>query len=138
MGDKFKLAAKAFAVYQGKMLVLKRASNDIHFPGIWEPPGGRLELGENPDDGLKREVKEETGLEIDILHPLSIRHFVRQDGQTVTMIIYLCKVQNDEVVISKEHEGFGWVSLWDCKDRLTDFFHPEVDVFHKLELHRFI
>jgi len=138
MSGDFRLAVKSFTIKDGKLLVLKRASDDVHLPGIWEIPGGRLELGEDPNEGVKREMKEETGIDIEVLHPLSIRHFTRQDGQTITMIIYLCKALHDNVVMSEEHDGFGWVSVWDCKSRLTDFFHPEVDVFHKLEMHRFI
>jgi ADP-ribose pyrophosphatase YjhB (NUDIX family) len=41
----------------GRMLVIRRADN-----GTWEPPGGVLELGEALEDGVRREVYEETGI----------------------------------------------------------------------------
>jgi 8-oxo-dGTP diphosphatase len=44
----------------GRALLVQRRDNHR-----WEPPGGVLELGETIDDGLRREVREETGLEIE-------------------------------------------------------------------------
>lgn len=136
--DKFRLAVKAFIVNNKKLLVLKRASNDVQKPDIWEIPGGRLELGEDPFKGIKREVKEETGLDIEVQHPLSIRHFTRDDDQIITMLIFLGKSANNNIVLTKEHSAFDWVPLDNCKEKLSEFFHPEVDVFNKLELHRYI
>ncbi|MFC2135647.1 NUDIX domain-containing protein [Bacteroidota bacterium] len=132
----FRIATKSFVVKDGKLLVLKRASDDVQKPNIWEIPGGRLELGEDPREGIKRETKEETGIDIEILHPINVRHFVRDDGQTITMLIFLCKALHDNVKISGEHSEFDWVPLENCKDKLTDFFHKELDIFHQLELHK--
>jgi len=137
MGD-FRIAAKSFIIKDGKLLILKRDSDDIQKPNIWEIPGGRLELGENPSEGIKRETKEETGIDIDVLYPLNIRHFVRDDKQTITMLIFLCKAVNDKVKLGKEHSDFEWIPLEKCKEKLTDFFHKEVDIFNKLELYKHI
>jgi len=57
----FALAVKAFIIKDGKALLLKRRLNDEHKPGTWDIPGGRLEAGEDPISGLRREVKEEAG-----------------------------------------------------------------------------
>jgi len=132
----FRNAAKAFIVKNNKLLIIKRRSNDVQKPNIWEIPGGRLELGENPFEGIKREVKEETNLDIEVLHPLNIGHFNRDDGQTITMLIFLCKALNDDVKISEEHSDFDWVELENCKEKLSDYFHEEVDIFNKLELNK--
>ena len=61
--DNFRNAAKAFIVHDEKLLLLKRRPNDVHKPGEWDIPGGRLDPGENPFTGLERETKEETELE---------------------------------------------------------------------------
>ena len=132
--DNFSLAAKSFIVKDNKLLIIKRSSNSIQKPNIWELPGGRLEPGEPPIDGLKRETKEETGLEIEIIHPISVRHFKRDDGQKITTLIFLCKALSDEIKISHEHSDFEWIDLKNCKEKLAEFFHSEVDTFHKLEL----
>ncbi len=132
--DKFRNSAKAFIVKDNKLLILKRSSDEVHKANIWEIPGGRLELGENPIEGLKREVKEESGIDIEVLHPIKVRHFEREDGQTITMLIFLCKALNDDVKISKEHSEFDWVEIENCKEKLPYFFHEDVDIFNKLDL----
>ncbi len=134
--NNFRIAAKSFIINDGKLLILKRASDDVQKPNIWEIPGGRLELGEDPHEGIKRETKEETGIDIDVLHPLNVRHFVRDDGQTITMLIFLCKAINYNVKIGEEHSAFEWVSLDKSKEKLTNFFHKEVDIYNKLELNK--
>jgi 8-oxo-dGTP diphosphatase len=93
----FRVAAKAFIVDGERLLIIKRSSKDIQMPGIWEIPGGRLDLGEDPKEGLKREAKEETGLDIEVLTPLDVKHFTRDDKQTITMLIFLCRALNKEV-----------------------------------------
>lgn len=132
----FRLAAKAFIVQNRKLFAMKRASDDIQKPNIWEIPGGRLELGEDPILGLMREIREETGMYVRPLCPMSVRHFQRDDKQWITMIVFFCKPMNGFLKISEEHSEHDWIPLDECKERLTDFFHKEIDIFHKLELHK--
>jgi len=87
----FRVAVKAFIIKDDKLLILKRASDDVQSPNIWEIPGGRLELGEDPILGLMREIREETGLYIKPQQPLSVRHFIRKDEQIVTMLVFFCR-----------------------------------------------
>ncbi|MBR9692147.1 NUDIX hydrolase [Candidatus Woesearchaeota archaeon] len=134
----FRIAAKSFVMNDGKLLVLKRRPNDVQKPSIWEIPGGRLEPGEDPIEGIKRETKEETGLDIEVHHPINIRHFERDDKQTITMLIFLCKAKDTNVKLSEEHTDFEWVPIENCKEKLTDFFHKEVDIFNKLELNKLL
>ncbi len=128
----FAVACKAFVVEDGKLLLVKRASDDVHHPNIWELPGGRMGPGENPFEGLRRELKEETGLDIEVKQPLNIQHFTRMDGQVITMIIFLCNKLSGEVNLSHEHANFDWIPLEKAKEKLVDFFHGEVDLFKKL------
>lgn len=136
--DKFRLAAKAFIVNDSKLLIVRRSADDVQQPDKWEIPGGRLEPGEDPVLGLKREIMEEAGIDVEVLHPFSVRHFTRADGQIVTLIIFLCRALSPEVKLSREHPAFEWVPLEKCKDKLLPFFHGEVDAFNKLGLYRFV
>tara|TARA_Y100000310_G_scaffold258293_1_gene266658 strand:+ start:227 stop:451 length:225 start_codon:yes stop_codon:yes gene_type:complete len=56
-------AVKAIILKEGKFLLLKQETNNKTH---WELPGGKMQYGEKPEEALKREVKEETGMEITI------------------------------------------------------------------------
>ena len=131
----FRVAAKAFIVHEGRLFIIKRAKDDVQSPGIWEIPGGRIDLGEDPILGLMREIREETGLYVDVVYPLSVRHFTRRDGQVITMLIFLCKPKKGHIQLSEEHSEFRWMEINDYKKLLNPFFHPEVDTFFRLGLH---
>ncbi len=107
----FAIAVKAFVVHEGKVLLLQRRKFDAHAGSEWDLPGGRLDAGENPFDGLHRELQEEAGMKAEITAPLDVQHFVRDDGQTITMIIFLCKPKAVDVTLSEEHQQFKWLAL---------------------------
>ena len=130
----FRVAVKAFIVKGNKLFVVKRAKDDVQKPGIWEIPGGRLELGEDPVLGLMREIREETGMYIDVKYPLSVRHFERADGQIITMLVFLCTGKGGYIKLSEEHSEFDWIDLDDEKEKLSDFFHKEVKIYSRLNL----
>ncbi len=54
--------AKALIYIDGKIIVIRRDNNTIHYPLLVDIPGGRREEGESPFDTLKREVFEELGI----------------------------------------------------------------------------
>jgi hypothetical protein len=67
---KLQLAQKAVLFNDGKILMIQKGAEDPCNPLKWEITGGRLEVGEDLLDHLKREVKEEVGLETEIGPPL--------------------------------------------------------------------
>ena len=131
--DDFRVAAKAFIIQDGKVLLLKRRANDIHRSGEWDIPGGRLEPGEDPFLGVKRETKEESHLDIEIVLPLDIHHFVRQDGQKITMIIFLCTPLSDDIVLSEEHTEYKWVDT-NTKEEFPHWLHSVLKSLGKYKL----
>ncbi len=132
----FRIAVKAFIVKNNKVFLVKRAEDDVQSPGAWEIPGGRLELGEDPILGLMREVREETGMYVEVVYPMSVRHFARDDGQVITMLIFLCRPNGGEAKLSKEHTDACWQDIENSKETITKFFHKEVDTFLDLNLRR--
>jgi len=134
----FRIAVSSFIVKDNKLLLIKRTSDNKHFANAWEIPGGRLEIGEDPIQGAKREAKEETGIDVEVLHPLSVKHFVREDGQTITKLNFLCRALSNDIKLSEEHAGFEWVPIEKCKEKLIPQYHHLVDTFNKLELKKLL
>lgn len=132
------IAVKAFIVNDGRLLIVKRATNDRYMPGVWEIPGGKLDDGEDMETALLREVKEEVGLSIEINREISVREFRRSDGPDIEMHIFLCNALSDidKVKLSEEHSLYKWIEIEKCKSELTEFFHPEVDLLLDLENER--
>jgi 8-oxo-dGTP diphosphatase len=97
----------------GKILLLKRAETADYLPGIWEDMGGRIKQFEEPEEALRREVREETGLEIEVLKPLAVFHDYRGERTAeneLVIITYWCKAKSDQVALSEEHTDYQWVS----------------------------
>lgn len=100
-------------------LLLKRCKEDVDFPGEWELPGGLIEFGENPSKGIAREIKEETGLNVQIIgmHKI-LSKFYKKPGKIIHLIriIFLCKTDKKDVKInSKEHTDFKWIRKSEAK-----------------------
>jgi len=99
----------------GELLLIQRAKDD-HFPNHWEFPRGKVEEGEKLKDGLKREVKEESGLDINILQYFNkFSYVVKESGmikRVSTQYNWLCKPENpkQEVKLSFEHQAYKWIS----------------------------
>jgi 8-oxo-dGTP pyrophosphatase MutT (NUDIX family) len=68
----FNFAQKAFIVKEGKLLMVKKSKDDPKNPNKWEVPGGRMKFGEMIEEHIKREVKEEVGLDIKVGDPFAI------------------------------------------------------------------
>ena len=75
----------------GRILLVKhRPERGGFWQGKWICPGGELELGETIEEGIKREVKEETQLEIDLLAPLPPFDRVVRSGDRVSLhVVYI-------------------------------------------------
>jgi len=97
--------------FKDKILLLKRNSKREVHPNKWSFPGGKVEAGENLFQTLKREIKEETNLEIeDYKKYVSDYTFVRPDGESTIGFCFLVKSLTDQVKINKEFSDFAWVS----------------------------
>jgi mutator protein MutT len=95
------------------VLLIKRSEDD-HFPNHWEFPRGRCDKGDKHKlvQCLKREVKEETGLDIIPIKYIDKFEYIADKGtRKSTQYNYLCKMKdiNQEVKLSKEHDEFKWV-----------------------------
>lgn len=127
-----RLAVKACVVHNGQLLLIQRRPNDVHKPNTWDIPGGRLDWGEDPYEGLRRETKEEVQLEIEITLPVDVHHFTRDDGQRITMLIFLCSPKTTQVRLSEEHQAFQWIPLSAPLDEFPAWLRPVVERLNKV------
>jgi len=91
----------------------------------WDFSKGHIEKGEEDADTVKREVREETGLEdIKIINGFQERikyYFTATPRRTIfkTVVFYLAETKTKDVKISEEHIGFKWLSYEEALKQLT-------------------
>lgn len=107
---RFFIAVKGIIVFDGKFLIVRRSENARAEIGYWELPGGRLEFGETTEDALRRELREEVGLEVEILRPMTTWSLIRENQAQTVGITFLCRYFGGEVTISHEHDEFAWIN----------------------------
>ncbi len=94
---------------EDRRLVLQRTGGSRWYAGQWEFPGGKVAVGESFQEGLIREVREETGLDVALERFLGA---AQQEMPQVRVIILFmqCRVEGGEIRLSDEHEAWDWVS----------------------------
>ena len=116
MKKPFRLSMKVVILNdEGRCLLIKRSMNSKGNPGKWDFPGGKVDPGETFDEGLFREVYEETKLRISLERPLNV---VESESPT-NRVIYLFmegKLVDGEVSLSEEHEDFIWIEKGEMPD----------------------
>ncbi len=99
-------------VQNGRALIVKRA----HEPrkGEWSIPGGRVELGESLVDAVKREIREETGLEVNVGDVIEVFDRVhRHDGRVryhFVIVDYVCFPTGGTLQAGDDAEDVAWVT----------------------------
>ena len=115
-------------VKAGQVLIIKRAAHEKVYPGKWCVPGGKLDRSEyehtpkttrdswyGPIEAtLRREVKEETNLEIEKPQLLVDLVFIRPDNIAAVTLSYWAKYKSGEVKISEDFDDFAWVKPKDA------------------------
>ena len=122
MNRETKIALKGIIVREDKVLVAKRALTDKIGAGNWEVIGGKLEFGEDTETCLKREVREEVILKIDIEGIIYAKNVVIDEETQMFILVYLCRYKDGEVKLSDEHTDFKWVN----KEELKTIISPEI------------
>ena len=111
-----------------KFLVTKRSSNTKVYPKCWDFPGGKLEWGEDPKQGLKREVKEETGLEIEIKNPEFVFSEKIYDHCRYLVVFKAEIIGKKKVQLSEEHTEFKWATKEEIlKMKLDNFLRAYLE-----------
>lgn len=121
--DKIDFTVEVFIVFKDRILLRK---HDKY--GIWLSIGGHVELNEDPNEAARREVKEEVGLDIELvgnpMPPIHIdetyrellppkymnRHNIGTAGHEHIALVYFGKASSDAVVAEKESDEWRWMT----------------------------
>lgn len=103
-------------MHEGKFLLMKRSKMARGEHGYWELPGGGLDFGESPEEALKREIQEEVQMDIEVIKPLSVWHYIRKNNLQIIGFTYLCKARSTDVTLSDEHLEHTWIKHDDIED----------------------
>jgi 8-oxo-dGTP diphosphatase len=97
---------------EGRVLVIQRSDN-----GHWEAPGGVLELGETLEQGVQREVMEETGVQVTVD---GLTGVYKNMSRGIVALVYRCSIAAGDPRTSSETTSVRWVD----RDQIDALMSP--------------
>lgn len=128
----YPVSVKGVVVQHGKVLLLHNERSE------WELPGGRLEIGETPEDCVAREIAEETGWEVRVTSILdSWLYYIAEAGRHVFIVTYGChlheKHDHASPVLSSEHQDIGLFGRSDVTTlRMPEGYKRSVETWYAI------
>lgn len=128
---KHEVAITAIVIKDGKYLITRRVMSKKRFPGKWTVPGGKLEMSDYanlPKDTedcwynviervVRREVKEEVGLEVKDIEYVTSLATIDKEGTPVLIISCMAEWKSGEVVLQEsETDEYAWVTTEEAKN----------------------
>lgn len=105
-----------------EVLLQLRGEKARNLRGLWNLPSGQIKWGEKADEALKREIKEELGVEIKIIKPLIFYDgiLVNEDQHWLVMF-YLCQIKEGKPINKepRKTEKIAWFSLENLPENLA-------------------
>jgi 8-oxo-dGTP pyrophosphatase MutT (NUDIX family) len=126
----FFISVTGIVLRDGKFLIVKRSDKEKAFPGRWTVPGGKMEradythLPRNPgglwydvaEQTVRREVREEAGLDIGNVRYVASIAYERPDGAHCVILSYACDHKSGDVKLCPALTEYAWVSLEEAKN----------------------
>lgn len=89
-----------------EIMIAKRKA-DKSLGGYWEFPGGKVEYGETPEASLKRELREEMCIDIEVKDYFG-ENIYKYDDKTIRLIAYICEIVKGDIMLI-DHSEYRWV-----------------------------
>ncbi len=136
--EKFDFVITVYIVFKDKVLLVHHPRYDM-----WIPMGGHIELDEDPEEALYREIQEETGLEVEILAnkpdidqndtkfvyaPRYIDVHNANPPHKHVALVYFARAKNDNHILSSEHLDIKWLCF-------EDLDKPEYDLSNSVKFY---
>lgn len=110
--SEFRTIVKALITYKGKILIGKKEEDEEHpIGGEWHVPEGHLEKGEKFEEAVKREVEEETGLEVSVHSIVDVMSFAKRPGEerNSVQVFYHCEADSDNAKPEDDLQEIKWI-----------------------------
>ncbi|MFE6870316.1 NUDIX hydrolase [Kitasatospora sp. NPDC057692] len=102
----------------GRVLAIRRADK-----GTWEPPGGVLEMTEAVEDGVRREVFEETGIKAGVERLTGVYKNV---SRGIVALVFRCRPESGSERLSEESTAVDWLTPGEVSDRMAEVYAVRV------------
>ncbi len=134
---------------ESKYLLLQRSFNKKVFPGKWTVPGGGLSIDDYInlpkttsehwyfvlENSLRREIKEEAGIEVGKINYLCDMTFIRPDNIPVIILSFYAPYQNGEIKLDEESINYAWATYEEAKKyNLIEGLIDEIKMVDELKL----
>jgi 8-oxo-dGTP pyrophosphatase MutT (NUDIX family) len=142
-----RISSTAIIYKDEKYLLLQRSFNKKAFPGKWTVPGGGLEVDDyintpktthdhwyfTIENSLRREIKEETSLEVGKIKYLLDIVFIKPDGIPTVILSFYCPYKSGEVRLDKDNINYAWATYEEAKTYdLVEGLLEEIEMVDKI------
>jgi|SRR3989304_8295688 len=125
MSDVPKPAVDTIILNGRKVLMTKREGEP--FKGLWKFPGGMVDNDETVEQAAVREVKEETGLDVEIIDILGVYSDPKRDPRMHTMaVVFIMKPLNNVLKMNEESTDIKWVDIDEVDTKNLGFDHGKI------------
>lgn len=118
---------------KGEVLLAKRSQNAKNERGCWENPGGKVSFGEKLEEAARREIREELGIEVDIIKQfLAADHLIPEEKQHWVATTFIAKVREGftpKIMEPEKCDEIGWFPI--------DNLPQPISIITRIDLQRY-